>query len=644
MRNRLVLLALFPTFMASAQISDGGQPLAFSPEHQFLLTKKASPTVVLPVLDVQKSREEDNSTPGQNRFAAPVTADISLENAGTWTDLPNGGRVWQCALQSPGALGLVLLFDQFQLPSGGRFFAYSPDGQRIYGAYTERSCIPSGKFTIGVLPGETVRLEYYEPTSAKGQAVVHLNRADVVYNRSAMQDGDPTGLLGFGDALPCNINVNCPTGAEWQTEKKGVARILMVFSNGTGWCSGTLIANTSGTDEPYFLSAHHCQLIGLNPDFDLWRFDFDYEATSCTNPPSAPALKSILGCERIAFRAETDFMLLKINPLPSNYGLYFNGWTRSTTPPAFTTFIHHPIGDIKKISVDSGASVIHPGVLNWGGVFGTSPANSHWKVTPDMGIFQPGSSGCPLFGPNKLIVGQLHGGSIDTANQCNIFSSYFGRFDFSWTQGSDAPSRLREWLDPSNQNPTTQNGYPQSAPQVFSITGNIQTHWNASMPDVKVNLSGGTTATVYTDPSGNYTFANLPAGGDYTVAPERDTSDLNGVSTFDLVLITKHILGLEPLDSPWKIIAADANKSNSVTTFDIVEIRKVILGLYPSFPGNTSWRFLPASSNFPNPANPFGTALPVGSISINNLQANQTGVNFKGTKIGDANNSADPGQ
>lgn len=618
--------------MAGAQISDGGQPLALLPENQSLLSQKQPAVIALPALDARQAREEDARTPGQNRFAAPVAADISLENAGTWTDLPNGDRVWQCALQSPGALGLVLLFDQFRLPSGARFFAYSTDGKHVHGAYTERSCISSGKFTIGVLPGETARIELYEPLSAKGQSQIHLNRADVVY--------DPAALLDFGDALPCNINVNCPTGSAWQTEKKGVGRILMVFSNGAGWCSGTLIANTSGSGDPWFLSAHHCQLIGQNPDFDQWVFDFDYEAPGCDNPANEPAAKSVLGCDRIAFRTETDFMLLKLNPLPGNYGLYFNGWTRDSTPAGFTTNIHHPQGDIKKITVDSGAAVIHPSSLNWTGIFGISPPRSHWKTVPDYGIFQPGSSGSPLFDPNRRIVGQLHGGSFNQTDPCLNNISYWGRFDFSWNQGSDPQTRLRDWLDPANQNPVTQNGYPQPAPPMFSVSGNVQTHWGQPMPNVKMTITGGASATVYTDASGNYEFTNIPLGGNYTIFATRDTNDINGVSTFDLVLTSKHILGLEPLDSPWKMIAADANRSNSVTTFDIVETRKLILGIYTAYPGNTSWRFFPASATFPNPANPFSGNLPPENISIQNLQADYTGGNFKGVKIGDTNNTA----
>mgnify|MGYP000861796849 CR=1 FL=1 len=66
-----------------------------------------------------------------------------------------------------------------------------------------------------------------------------------------------------------------------------------------------------------------------------------------------------------------------------------------------STFIHHPAGDIKKISMDNDPATIHTQTVNWGGVFGTSPANTHWRVIPDVGIYQPGSSGCPLFDPNK---------------------------------------------------------------------------------------------------------------------------------------------------------------------------------------------------------------------------------------------------
>jgi hypothetical protein len=104
--------------------------------------------------------------------------------------------------------------------------------------------------------------------------------------------------------------------------------------------------------------------------------------------------------------------------------------------------------------------------------------------------------------------------------------------------------------------------------------------------------------------NGQFNLAGVPFLGNYTVTPMKDNDPLNGVSTFDLVLINKHILGLEPLSTPYKMIAADANNSRSITTFDIVELRKLILGIYTELPNNTSWRFVDKAS-LPEPSNPF---------------------------------------
>lgn len=116
-------------------------------------------------------------------------------------------------------------------------------------------------------------------------------------------------------------------------------------------------------------------------------------------------------------------------------------------------------------------------------------------------------------------------------------------------------------------------------------------------------------------------------------------SPLNGVSTYDLVLISQHILGIKPLDSPYKMIAADGNRSGSITTFDIVEIRKLILGIYTKLPGNTSWRFVPRNYVFPDPQNPFGSVFPESGI-INPLGSPPVYENeFVAIKVGDVNSS-----
>ena len=136
-------------------------------------------------------------------------------------------------------------------------------------------------------------------------------------------------------------------------------------------------------------------------------------------------------------------------------------------------------------------------------------------------------------------------------------------------------------------------------------------------------------------------FNNLQAGGSYAVEVSKDINPLNGVTTFDLVLIQQHILQIANLDSPYKIIAADSNNSGNVTTFDLVEIRRLILFELTDFTNNTSWRFVDKNHVFTDPINPWATPFPE-VINLASLPAGVNQVEFIGVKVGDVNNSATP--
>lgn len=129
--------------------------------------------------------------------------------------------------------------------------------------------------------------------------------------------------------------------------------------------------------------------------------------------------------------------------------------------------------------------------------------------------------------------------------------------------------------------------------------------------------------------------------GSYTITPTLELDPLNGVNTYDLILISRHILNLEPLNSPFKLIGADANKSGTITTFDIVELRKLILGTYTELPTNKSWRFFDESITFPNLANPWEYDIEPFE-KIDNVTMPNTSLNFIGVKIGDEDWTATP--
>jgi hypothetical protein len=179
----------------------------------------------------------------------------------------------------------------------------------------------------------------------------------------------------------------------------------------------------------------------------------------------------------------------------------------------------------------------------------------------------------------------------------------------------------------------------------INVVGALKTEMTEGVEEGIVSVDGTSTfAPPYayfdlSDTSGVYAVANsVPLASTFVIAPEKDDNPLNGVTTYDLVLISKHILGIEPLTSPYKMIAADANKSGSITTFDIVELRKLILGIYTELPNNTSWRFVDKSFQFPNANNPFQSVFPE-TISVADAMLTQAGKDFVGVKIGDLNST-----
>jgi len=165
----------------------------------------------------------------------------------------------------------------------------------------------------------------------------------------------------------------------------------------------------------------------------------------------------------------------------------------------------------------------------------------------------------------------------------------------------------------------------------------ITTEEDVPVNGVEVSLNGFRDGSMTTVDDGYFEFVNLPAN-DYSIAPQLDEDYLNGVSTLDIVLISKHILGVDRLASPYKMIAADINNSRSITTLDMIIARQNILGITEGFTNNTSWRFVDADYNFPDAKNPWLEAFPE-IKSFNDLEGDVF-AKFFGVKIGDVNATA----
>lgn len=615
----------------NAQLSQGGVPLSYLNSTDDKAEKIALPTTpqYLPQPDWAKIKEEDKGAIGSFRFAVPIEVNFDTENSGTWTEVTGGGRVWHLRLRSEGALGLAVIFDNFDLTEGAKLFVFSPDYKQIKGAYGAANNNVNRRLLAEIIQGDEVVIEYFEPRkTTKSNNKLSIKKVFHAYPNSKL------GLTSFGESFACHINVNCAQGAAWQTPKKGVVRMLVVVEGGMGWCTGSLINNTKQDGTPYILSAYHCD-DGYIPDHALWTFYFHYESLDCNNPASEPVAPSIQGCVVRAGASASDFQLLELTQrVPANFNAYFNGWNRdSNNLTNKNVMIHHPQGDIKKISLDNEAPTVSDVETVWNGAIQvTTPPRAHIKSIFDEGGMEPGSSGAPIFDVNGRIIAQLHGGNY---NNCQVFQALSGWFAKSWDGGGTPRTRLKDWLDPLNSGVLTLGGVNTTASSGVSVAGKVR-FWNGSpMINVKVYLGNDSTTT---NATGDFSFSNVTPNADITVRLSKPDSYENGVDAADILLIRRHILSILDFNSPHKSFSADINGNNEVDAADILLIRRLILGIIPSFSQTTPWRFISVKT-YSDPNFPFNISEP-SPLSVRFTGA-VTNFDFYGYKKGDVNATAE---
>jgi hypothetical protein len=225
---------------------------------------------------------------------------------------------------------------------------------------------------------------------------------------------------------------------------------MVIFNEGESTCSGALLNNTAEDYRPYFLTAFHALDSDGSNSLDEdekdavndWVFKFQYKMTTCDGSSYIEGITYNHATFRSAWYY-SDFALLELVNAPlGNSEINWLGWDRSGNTPENVALIHHPQGDVMKISLDNDSPII------------SSPQEyqelTHWKVNDmDIGTSENGSSGAPLFDHNQRVTGQDHGGrETDYCNRPRI--AYFGRLNKSWAGGHDSTSHLASWLNPTS--------------------------------------------------------------------------------------------------------------------------------------------------------------------------------------------------
>ncbi len=175
-----------------------------------------------------------------------------------------------------------------------------------------------------------------------------------------------------------------------------------------------------------------------------------------------------------------------------------------------------------------------------------------------------------------------------------------------------------------------------------NLVGQVLFSRGGNMDEVEVFLTeteeaySGAAMSV-TDTEGGYAFNNMPLGGHYFIDPEKNDDPLNGVTTLDLILIQRHILGLSVIEDAKLQIAADVNADRRITALDLVELRRLLLGYTDNFTNKDSWTFIHDEQDIEDAVR---YNAPLEEVyEIDALESNMD-VTFIGIKTGDVSGDA----
>jgi hypothetical protein len=398
------------------------------------------------------------------RFAAGVGLALGLDD-GRWQRLDDGSWSWRARVGSPGAKLLNFRFSRFHLPASGALYVYDAQGEVVQGPYTSANQTPEGMLWTAVVPGAEAVLELRVADAERAQ--VRLALDTVFHGFATLDEAASRAGLTNQSAASCEVNVACPAGANWGDEIRSAAVFTVQDSSiGEFICSGDLVNNQRGDGTPFFLTAHHCR-VGWNsssPASSMVVY-WNFQASSCSGT-SGSLTDNQTGATFDATDAGSDFNLLTLSAAPASaWNVRFAGVDASGAVPTSGVGIHHPEGDIKKISTYTApASATDASLcLSTVPIVGacTQQQTVHaWAVNWAEGITEEGSSGSALWDQNHRIVGVLSGGN----SACGTSGpDVYGRLDVAWTASGTGGS-LAHWLDPDSTGTKVINARDASGP------------------------------------------------------------------------------------------------------------------------------------------------------------------------------------
>jgi hypothetical protein len=394
---------------------------------------------------VKRSNATQRLKPLQIGIGQEVASATASDKALVWMPAPGGVAAhWQ--VSSIDAKALRVALDVGHMPSGAEIrFAGNAGTGTVYGPVTATDILMLGSpYWSPVLEGETAIVEVFVPGGAS-RASLAIGLVSHLFGNPA----DPMLESSLKAALTCQVDFICRAANDTQLAETGRAVARMIFTTGGGsssLCTGTLLNPSDNSFTPYFYSAHHC--ISTQAAASTLTTHWFYERSGCATGATNQGVQVAGGATLLQASQTGDWSFMRLNNSPPSTAT-FAGWDAAVMSfPAAVTGIHHPAGDVKKVS--TGTAARFENISGTPGSF----IRVNWTGTA-TGFTEQGSSGSGIFtgnsGAGYRFRGGLSTGSITscTASPAELYD-WYSRLDQVY------PS-IAQYLNPGSESPRGPN-------------------------------------------------------------------------------------------------------------------------------------------------------------------------------------------
>ncbi len=369
-----------------------------------------------------------------------------------WQPTAVGGQIAALSMSAEGAHGLRLGVVFKQLPGSAQVRVYSQanpgtvfqiSGQEILQLIQRNTAAGDNS-----LDGQTwwtpdlgfdeATLEIELPPGTPASTLdVAVPRVSHIFENLAIptEDEFPTKI---NESASCHLDATCHD--TYVNQRNAVARMVFTSGGGTYVCTGTLLNDSQSSGTPYFLTANHC--ISTQAEASSLQTDWFYRSPTCNSRTlSSATTKRVGGAALLYATGSTDTTLLRLNDAPPA-GAYFAGWDANTqTAGTSVVGLHHPKGDLLKVSFGSLNSQASCSSTGGTGFQCSGTTGNYYRVNWSQGTTEGGSSGSALFKGGTHVVGTLYGGSATCTSTTS--PDFYGRFDLAYD------AALKNWLAPA---------------------------------------------------------------------------------------------------------------------------------------------------------------------------------------------------